>query len=78
MLADPAAPRYGTQLMRLTGLRSGTLYPLLRRLADEGLVTCMPEAASPRELRRPRRKYYRITPEGERHARDFLIRYRGW
>jgi DNA-binding PadR family transcriptional regulator len=38
-LDDPSAPRYGYDLMRAAGLKSGTLYPLLSRLADDGLVT---------------------------------------
>ena len=31
-LADPAAPRYGYDLMKAARLPSGTLYPLLARL----------------------------------------------
>jgi DNA-binding PadR family transcriptional regulator len=38
MLADPSAPRYGYDLMRATGLASGTLYPMLSRLQAQGLV----------------------------------------
>ena len=34
-LEDPADPRYGYDLMKAAGLKSGTLYPLLGRLEDE-------------------------------------------
>jgi hypothetical protein len=30
-LEDPSQPRYGFELMRLTGLPSGSLYPMLAR-----------------------------------------------
>lgn len=32
LLAEPDEQRYGLDLMRLTGLPSGTLYPVLHRL----------------------------------------------
>jgi DNA-binding IclR family transcriptional regulator len=38
-LEDPAAPRYGYDLMKAAGLKSGTLYPMLSRLEHEKLVT---------------------------------------
>ena len=34
----PAAWRYGYDLLRQTGLQAGTLYPILMRLADQGLL----------------------------------------
>jgi PadR family transcriptional regulator, regulatory protein PadR len=36
--ADPAAWQHGYVLARQTGLQSGTLYPILIRLAERGLV----------------------------------------
>ena len=66
-LADPAAPRYGYDLMKAAGLKSGTLYPLLGRLADDGLVSSAWETPQ-RDGERPRR-YYRLTGEGVRVAR---------
>ena len=66
-LADPAAPRYGYDLMKAAGLPSGTLYPMLARLQDHELVTSAWE--TPRaEGERPRR-YYQLTGEGVRVAR---------
>lgn len=44
----------------LTGIAEGTLYPLLMRLEKKGFI-----ASTYRESEMgPRRKYYRITPEG--------------
>lgn len=66
-LDDPAAPRYGYDLMRAAKLPSGTLYPLLSRLETRGLVTSAWEPPQP-DGQRPRR-YYQLTGEGVRVAR---------
>jgi DNA-binding PadR family transcriptional regulator len=43
-------------------LKSGTLYPILIRLADQGLVEAIWEAEQP--AGRPRRHLYRLTADG--------------
>jgi DNA-binding PadR family transcriptional regulator len=54
--------QHGYALARQTGLKSGTLYPILIRLADRGLVeACWQEEPVPG---RPRRHLYRLTPDG--------------
>ncbi|WP_203691941.1 PadR family transcriptional regulator [Streptomyces sp. SID12488] len=60
---DPAAARYGYELMKAAKLASGTLYPILARLKDAGLVDS--EWETPEEGQRPRR-YYKLTAEGAR------------
>jgi PadR family transcriptional regulator len=57
--------RYGFDLMDVTGLASGTVYPLLRRLEALGLVAAEweGEEAAHREGR-PARRYYRLTAQG--------------
>jgi len=72
MLEDPARPRYGLEMLRELGLFSGTIYPVLRQLETEGLVTSWLEQIDPHEQERPRRRYYRLTPAGEEHARAEL------
>jgi PadR family transcriptional regulator len=59
---EPSQWRHGYALARQTGLKSGTLYPILIRLADRGLV----EAAWQDEPvpGRPRRHLYRLTADG--------------
>jgi len=59
-LADPAAPRYGYDLMKAARLPSGTLYPLL--LVASAWETPQHEGQRPR-------KYYQLTAEGIRVAR---------
>jgi PadR family transcriptional regulator, regulatory protein PadR len=66
----PAAWRHGYELAKETGLRSGTLYPVLIRLADRGLVEACWEDEQP--AGRPRRHLYRLTPDGFAAARAAL------
>ncbi len=68
-LEDPQADRYGYDLMKAAKVASGTLYPMLARLQDEGLVTYAWEEARPDAGGRPPRKYYRLTGVGVRVAR---------
>jgi PadR family transcriptional regulator, regulatory protein PadR len=59
---EPARWRHGYYLMKAAGLASGTLYPLLMRLRDTGLVESKwQEPAAPG---RPARHAYRITTAG--------------
>jgi PadR family transcriptional regulator, regulatory protein PadR len=67
---------YGFDIMDATGLPSGTVYPILRRLDREGLLksTWEKQAAALREQRPPRR-YYEITASGEGMLADAIERY---
>jgi DNA-binding PadR family transcriptional regulator len=69
LLADPAAERYGLQLMQATGLPSGTLYPILVRLERAGWVESRWEQHDPSAEGRPNRRYYRLTAGGAVEAR---------
>jgi PadR family transcriptional regulator len=68
---------YGFDIMDATGLPSGTVYLILRRLDREGLLTSAWEkhAAAQREQRPPRR-YYEITGAGEGMLAEAVERYR--
>ena len=54
--------RHGYDLMKETGLLSGTLYPLLMRMTDQGLVEA--EWLPPAQAGRPARHAYRLTAKG--------------
>lgn len=57
---------HGFEIMDVTGLPSGTVYPLLRRLDREGLVSSRWEKpAVARREQRPPRRYYQLTAGGE-------------
>jgi DNA-binding PadR family transcriptional regulator len=66
-LDDPAALRYGYDLMKAASLQSGTLYPLLARLEQQKLVTSAWETPQ-QDGQRPR-TYYRLTAKGAEVAR---------
>jgi PadR family transcriptional regulator, regulatory protein PadR len=66
-LDSPGDETYGFELAQATGLPSGTIYPILGRLADEGLVKSRWEEVETKAQRR-RRRYYELTGEGRRAA----------
>lgn len=66
-LETPEEWRYGYDISRDIGLRSGTLYPILIRLAEHKLLETCWEAT---EAGKPPRHMYRLTREGLRLARD--------
>lgn len=65
---------WGLRICHLTKLPSGTVYPLLARLEDLGWVTTQWEddgLSAPRTTG-PRRRFYRLTPNGLVAARAAL------
>lgn len=66
-LDAPSDETYGFKLAEATGLPSGTIYPILRRLEDEGFVRSHWAAVDGGSQRR-RRRYYELTGEGRRAA----------
>jgi DNA-binding PadR family transcriptional regulator len=67
---------FGFDIMDVTGLTSGTVYPALERLEELGHVRSRweDEAAARREAR-PARRYFELTPQGSRALADALARY---
>src|SRR3954454_4649297 len=62
LAADSSAWRYGYELGLEVGLRSGSLYPILVRLCDRGLLEAKWEDGPP--AGRPPRHLYRLTSSG--------------
>jgi DNA-binding PadR family transcriptional regulator len=71
-LEDPAEPQYGFDLMRATGLASGTLYVMLARLQRAGWLSSQQEDVDPVATGRPARRLYRLTPDGAQAAHEGL------
>lgn len=70
--------RYGFEVMDATGLASGTVYPILRRLEDAGFLSARWErAADARDEQRPPRRYYQITGAGREALREATSRFPG-
>ena len=69
--------RYGFDVMTITGLPSGTVYPALRRLEDADFVASKWERQSlAQQGQRPARKYYEVTPAGGTALADARARFR--
>lgn len=67
---------YGFDIMDVTGLPSGTVYPALRRMEAEGLIGSQWEAEKKASAeQRPARKYYRITRAGALVLEESQKRY---
>lgn len=69
LLEEPGAWQHGYELSKATGLLSGTLYPLLIRLHEQGFLE-----ARWQEVERPGkppRHAYRITASGRQLAHSF-------
>jgi len=60
--------QYGYELSKQTGLKSGTLYPLLIRLSDQGLLES--KWQEPERLGKPPRHAYKLTASGLALARE--------
>jgi PadR family transcriptional regulator len=70
LLADPTSKYWGFEIMRGTGLASGTVYPLLARL--EGMGWLESGWDEEQHVSGPRRRYYLLTGEGAVSARVAL------
>jgi PadR family transcriptional regulator PadR len=66
LAADPLVWRHGYELGAELELRSGSLYPILIRLADRGLLDASWESELP--AGRPPRHLYRLTAQGLEYA----------
>ncbi|MGB2571255.1 PadR family transcriptional regulator [Micromonospora citrea] len=74
LLTDPAVPRYGRDIARETGLKTGTLHPILARLELAGWVESFWEDPAEHEDQgRPRRRYYRLTGDGLKAAQGAVV-----
>jgi DNA-binding PadR family transcriptional regulator len=69
LLELPESDRYGFTISRATGIKAGTLYPILQRLLTEGWVVAHWEQIDEHAEGRRRRRYYELTATGETQAR---------
>jgi PadR family transcriptional regulator PadR len=70
LLEQPRAWRHGYELSKDTGLKSGTLYPQLIRLSDQGFLDS--RWKEPERPGRPPRHVYRLTASGRALARELV------
>ena len=76
LISIRAGHRYGFELMDVTGLPDGTVYPILRRLERRGVLEgAWEDEDLARAEQRPPRRYYRLTPVGEEAMAEVIERF---
>jgi len=67
---------HGFDIMDATGLPSGTVYPILRRLESEGYVRSeWEDAARAQQSQRPPRRYYELSRTGDAWSAEAAERF---
>ncbi len=69
--AEPGTWRYGYELVTGLAMNSGSLYPILMRLSERGLLDAMWETDA--RAGRPPRHMYRLTDAGVDYARIWAV-----
>jgi PadR family transcriptional regulator, regulatory protein PadR len=66
LMADVNSRHWGYELSKLSGVRSGVMYPILQRMLDEGwLEDGWEDQPRVGRAKRPPRRYYELTEEGK-------------
>jgi len=74
-LENPADELAGADVQKRSGLASGTLYPILLRLESSGWFISRWESIDPSSAGRPRRRLYRLTPNGLARAGEVFASF---
>jgi DNA-binding PadR family transcriptional regulator len=64
---------YGLRIAKEAGLHTGTVFPILARFERMGMVESAWETSEP-AARGPRRRFYRLTPDGVEWARGAVAK----
>jgi PadR family transcriptional regulator, regulatory protein PadR len=65
-MSDASRRHWGYELSKLSGIRSGVMYPILQRMLDEGWLSDGWEDQAPvGRAKRPPRRYYELTDAGK-------------
>jgi DNA-binding PadR family transcriptional regulator len=74
LVDDPTAEMYGLEIGKAVDLAPGTVQPILHKFEEIGWLESRFEDIDPADEGRPRRRYYRLTPDGAEFARAALAR----
>ena len=74
-LDDVSCQRFGWEVMKATGLSSGTVYPILARLELAGVLVSAEESIDPVVAGRPARRYYKLEPNSVETLRQEVATY---
>lgn len=75
LLVDPTQEMYGLEICAAAGLPSGTIHPILARLEKVGWLESRWEQVDPKAQGRPRRRYYRLSPDSVAAVQSALARH---
>jgi PadR family transcriptional regulator PadR len=75
-LLGPDDELYGLRIAQNAKRKTGSVYPILLRLEETGWVESFWETPE-QSARGPRRRFYRLTPDGLGRARALLVEHRG-
>jgi PadR family transcriptional regulator PadR len=73
IMSRPTAEWSGAEIARVCGLKGGTIYPALIRMHGFGWLSWRWEEIDPSEEKRPRKRFYRLTADGERVASQLML-----
>ena len=65
----------GADICRQTGLKSGTVYPMLLKMAENGWLKDEWEKVDPKKVGRPKRRMYLLTEKGYSQGHKILIKH---
>jgi PadR family transcriptional regulator PadR len=65
LMEDPGGRHWGYELSKRSGVRSGVLYPILQRMLDEGWLVDGWEDPAEIGRKRPPRRYYELSGQGQ-------------
>jgi PadR family transcriptional regulator, regulatory protein PadR len=74
LLERPSKELYGLEICAKAELPSGTIHPILARLEKAGWLESSWEDIDPHAEGRPRRRYYKLNPDGAERARIALAK----
>lgn len=74
-LNNPKHDQYGFGLMKMTGVKSGSLYPILDRFEALGWIEGYDEPVDERAKGRPARRMYRLTGIGRPAGRQAVVEF---
>jgi PadR family transcriptional regulator, regulatory protein PadR len=65
LMSEASGRHWGYELSRLSGVRSGVMYPILQRMLDQNwLADGWEDQVRARKAKRPPRRYYELTDAG--------------
>ena len=77
LMSDASGQHWGYKLSKLSGVRSGVMYPILQRMLDDGwLVDGWEAQAHAGKAKRPPRRYYELTDSGKSALGAMLVEAR--